>query len=75
MRNKHKREDICNSLVGGGELLASQPDNHSQSNLVDNQINDLRRCQGSENKSSQKPTKTDTFMYYGKDLASERHKQ
>jgi hypothetical protein len=39
--------------------------------LVDNQINDLRGCQGLENKSSQKPTKTDTFLYYDKALAWE----
>jgi hypothetical protein len=47
-------------------------DNHPQAELglIVRSTTQKKRCQGSENKSSQKPTKIDTFLYRGKDLAS-----
>jgi hypothetical protein len=71
MRNKHKKEEICDSLVWWGRIIGQSTDNHSRAELGLIIRSRLRRCQGSENKSSQKPTKNDTFLCCGKDLVSE----
>jgi hypothetical protein len=33
MRNKHKKEEICNSLVWWGRIIGQSTDNHSQAEL------------------------------------------